>query len=63
VLNASPLDDINNLERVALVMKGGQVVDTSYHADYSVPTPQSKITHPNWLERQLPGFARPNAAK
>ena len=53
VLNANPLDDIRNIRQVSMVIKDGQVVDTSYHANYSIPTPKPKITRPVWLEKEL----------
>jgi imidazolonepropionase-like amidohydrolase len=53
VLNANPLADIRNIRQVSMVIKKGQVVDTSYHADYSIPTPKPKITRPVWLEKEL----------
>jgi Amidohydrolase family/IPT/TIG domain len=37
VLNADPLKDIHNTERVEQVIKGGVVQDVGYHADYDVP--------------------------
>ncbi|HLE63629.1 MAG TPA: amidohydrolase family protein [Pyrinomonadaceae bacterium] len=53
VLNANPLDNIHNISQVSIVIKDGQVVDTSYHADYSIPTPKPKIVRPVWLEKEL----------
>lgn len=53
VLDANPLADLANLRKVAMVMKGGQIVDTTYHRDYSVPTPKPTLTRPLWIERQL----------
>lgn len=53
VVSANPLDNIRNTQRVTLVIKGGQVVDTSYHADYSSPKPRPKLTRPLWLEKQM----------
>lgn len=53
VLDANPLADIANLKKVAMVMKGGRMVDITYHRDYSVPTPKSTLTRPLWIERQL----------
>lgn len=53
VVSADPLEDIQNTQRVTMVVKNGRVVDTSYHADYSIPTPKPTITRPNWLEKQL----------
>ncbi|HKZ78083.1 MAG TPA: amidohydrolase family protein [Pyrinomonadaceae bacterium] len=55
VLNANPLADIRNIKQVAMVLKDGQVLDLSYHADYSIPTPKPKITRPVWLEKELQG--------
>ena len=52
-LDANPLEDIHNIRKVAMVIKGGQIVDTHYHADYAAPTPKPKLTRPLWLERQL----------
>jgi imidazolonepropionase-like amidohydrolase len=53
VLDADPLSDISNIGRVSQVLKGGQIVDRSYHADRSVPIPKPQLTRPLWLERQL----------
>lgn len=53
VVNANPLEDIRNTQRVAMVLKGGQMVDITYHADYSIPTPRPKLTRPLWIEKQL----------
>lgn len=53
VLSANPLEDIGNFRRVAMVMKGGRMVDTTYHRDYSTPTPKPKLSRPLWIERQL----------
>lgn len=53
VLDANPLDDIGNLRKIAMVIKGGRAVDTTYHPDYSTPTPKPKLTRPLWIERQL----------
>jgi imidazolonepropionase-like amidohydrolase len=53
VVAANPLDDISRIGRLELVIKDGQVVDRSYHADYSIPVPAPKLTRPLWLEKQL----------
>ncbi|CAN5756866.1 hypothetical protein BH18ACI4_BH18ACI4_19190 [soil metagenome] len=53
VVSANPLDNIRNMQLVTLVIKGGQVVDTSYHADYSSPKPRQELTRPLWLEKQM----------
>jgi imidazolonepropionase-like amidohydrolase len=53
VVNANPLDNIRNISQVSIVIKDGQVVDTSYHADYAIPTPKPKIVRPVWLEKKL----------
>jgi hypothetical protein len=37
ILRANPLQDIHNTLSIAQVIKGGEVVDTSYHADYEIP--------------------------
>lgn len=52
-LGANPLDDIINIREVTLVIKGGEAVDTSYHAGYTIPTPKPSLTRPLWLERQI----------
>lgn len=52
-LGADPLDEILNIHRVTMVMKGGEMVDTSYHANYTIPTPKPALTRPLWLERQI----------
>ncbi len=53
VLDGDPLADITDIGRVAMVLQGGQPVDTSYHADYSVPTPRPVMVRPLWVEREL----------
>lgn len=53
VVNADPLNDIRNARALDLVIKDGQVIDTTYHADYSIPNPRPAPTRPLWLERQL----------
>ncbi len=53
VVGANPLDDIRNTRQVDFVIQGGQLVDISYHADYSTPVPKPKLTRPLWLEEQL----------
>jgi hypothetical protein len=46
VLDANPLQDIQNTKKIVTVIKGGRIVDTSYHADYEIaikrPGPESK---------------------
>lgn len=53
VVSANPVTDIRNLGQIWLVIKNGKPVDTTYHADYSIPTPKPKITRPVWLEQEL----------
>ena len=53
VLSANPVADIRNIGRISLVIKNGQLIDTTYHANYSIPTPKPKITRPVWLEKEL----------
>ncbi|MCS6805215.1 MAG: amidohydrolase family protein [Acidobacteriota bacterium] len=53
ILHANPLDDIRHTQRIAMVIKDGELVDMTYHSDYSIPTPKPTIMRPNWLERQL----------
>jgi len=42
VVDENPLDDISNIKSVRLVMKGGQIVDTSAGANYFVSRPKPK---------------------
>jgi len=58
VVSANPLDDIRNAQRIAMVIKNGKIVDTGYHAGYSIPTPEPKITRPTWLDRQLQKYQK-----
>jgi hypothetical protein len=51
VVNESPLDDIGNTQSVMLVIKDGQVVDTSDDANHFVSRPKPK--HSAWLEENL----------
>jgi imidazolonepropionase-like amidohydrolase len=53
VVNANPLQDIHNTQSVAMVFKDGKLQDTTYHADYSIPTPRPSLTRPLWIEREL----------
>jgi imidazolonepropionase-like amidohydrolase len=53
VVSGNPLEDIRNTGKIAMVIKNGQLMDTSYHADYSIPTPRPKLTRPLWIDRQL----------
>ncbi|MCS6805219.1 MAG: amidohydrolase family protein [Acidobacteriota bacterium] len=53
VVSADPLEKIDHIRQIDLVIKDGQIVDRSYHADYSIATPEPKLTRPLWLERQL----------
>ena len=57
IVDANPLDDVRNTQRVSMVLKDGKILDTSYRASYSVPTPEPKITRPTWLDRQLQKYA------
>jgi imidazolonepropionase-like amidohydrolase len=61
ILDADPLEEIRNIRKVALVIKGGRVLDTSYHANYSAPTPKPRPVRPLWIERQL--REKPNPAQ
>jgi adenine deaminase len=53
VVNANPLDDIRNARALDMVIKDGQLIDTTYHSDYSIPNPRPAPTRPLWLEQQL----------
>jgi imidazolonepropionase-like amidohydrolase len=53
VLDGDPLARIENISTVSTVVKDGAVVDTRYHADYSVPTPRPQLHRPLWVERRL----------
>jgi imidazolonepropionase-like amidohydrolase len=55
VLNEDPLADISNIKKVAMVFKGGKVIDAGYHADYVAPAPKPKLVRPLWVERQIIG--------
>jgi hypothetical protein len=62
VVSADPLADISNAQRVTMVIKGGQVVDISYHANYSIPNGSPTITRPVWLEKELQRTEKGHAA-
>ena len=49
VVDENPLDDISNIKSVTLVMKDGQIVDTSDEANYFVSRPKPKKS--SWLEK------------
>ena len=53
VLDEDPLARIENIATVSTVIKGGAVVDISYHSDYAVPTPRPVMHRPLWVERRL----------
>jgi len=53
LIEGNPLQNIANTQRVAMVIKNGQVMDTSYHSNYSIPTPRPNLTRPLWIEKQL----------
>jgi imidazolonepropionase-like amidohydrolase len=53
VLDDDPLRDINNIKKVAMVFKGGQAIETGYHADYHGPAPKPALVRPLWVERQI----------
>ena len=53
VIDADPLARIENIATLSIVMQGGRVVDTSYHADHSVPTPRPALHRPLGIERRL----------
>jgi imidazolonepropionase-like amidohydrolase len=55
VLDGDPIARIENVSTLSTVIKGGVVVDRSYHADYSVPTPRPVLHRPLWIERRLAG--------
>jgi hypothetical protein len=63
VVSANPLDDIGNLRKVSMVIKGGRVMDITYHPDYSTSTPKPKLTRPLWIERELKRHESGKAAK
>jgi imidazolonepropionase-like amidohydrolase len=51
VVDENPLDDISNLKSVTLVIKEGQIADTSDDANYFVSRPKPKRS--SWLEKNL----------
>lgn len=51
ILNADPLADISNIRKIDMVVKGGEVVDRSYHQDYSIP-----ITDPTRMELESSSY-------
>jgi imidazolonepropionase-like amidohydrolase len=53
VLSNDPLVRIENIATVSAVIQGGALVDTTYHADFSVPTPRPELRRPLWVERRL----------
>ncbi len=40
ILDANPLEDIANTQEINTVIKGGEVMDITFHADYTFPFPQ-----------------------
>ena len=61
VVGANPLEDIRNLRRIERVIQAGKLIDTSYHASYTIPTPRPQLTRPGWLERQLTNYTKSKA--
>jgi hypothetical protein len=63
ILRGNPLDDIRNTKAIDRVIKGGEIVDTSYHADYEVPFHQfgpvgkHLYNQPPVVKNIEPGFA------
>ena len=53
LLDEDPLANIENIATVSTVINGGEVVDTSYHPDYALPTPRPVMHRPLWVERRL----------
>ncbi len=53
LLDEDPLAKIENIATVSTVIKGGDAIDTSYHADFAVPTPRPVMRRPLWVERRL----------
>ena len=53
IVEGNPLEDVKNVGRIVVVMQGGNVIDTRYHADYAMPIPRPKLVRPLWLEMQL----------
>jgi imidazolonepropionase-like amidohydrolase len=53
VLSEDPLLDISNIKKVAMVFKGGQLIEPVCHADYVRPAPKPKLQRPLWVERQI----------
>ncbi len=52
-VEADPLADISNIQRIGLVMKGGRIIDRALRTDGSTSIPEPNLTRPLWLERQL----------
>ena len=44
VLDADPLQDITNTQKIAEVVKGGKIIDRRYSADWRNPIPTTEIT-------------------
>ena len=55
IVDGSPLKDLSNIRRIAIVIKDGKIVDTKYHPDYRAPVPRPNLTRPLWLDLQLQG--------
>jgi hypothetical protein len=58
LLDANPLQEIANTKRIFRVIKDGRIVDTTYHADYTIPIrrpgPESKhLYHPTPVVRDV----------
>jgi len=53
VLDGDPVTRIEDIATVSTVVQGGEIVDTTYHADYAIPTPRPQLRRPLWVERRL----------
>jgi imidazolonepropionase-like amidohydrolase len=53
VLHADPLKEISNTQKIALVIKDGQIVEQLEDAKDFIPSPKPALTRPLWLEQQL----------
>ena len=67
VLDADPLDDIRNTQKISTVIQDGKVIDRNYHSSYHFPLPRpfpedAAAFYPQpELQQISPGFVREGA--
>ena len=50
IVNADPLLDIRNMQKIEWVIKDGKVIDRSYHREFADPFEGAGVEAPEWVE-------------